>query len=259
MKAEDSEPPVQAPTRAAHPLCHFWPPLPGAPSRYHPAAPPLLPLTRDVRLTGLTSARPGSVERERARRAREESDEAGDPAHGRPPGDEEARGTCHGKDAGDGGGRVLHRATLAVARDGALFRGRYGPICTIKGMPAGRAGPGRTASASGRLRWVQNCWPLSDRLLRPGCVGPWLAPARTGGAGAGLGDSDDSDAPGCGTAGPVGPVPVGRPDPDRVTRMRRRERGRRRIRRKHPAPQRVRPSENTPRRRCRWSTDRKLH
>ena len=56
------------------------------------------------------------------------------------------------------------------------------------------------------------------------CQGPALP---------GQSDSEDLDAPDCGPCWPE-PVTGGRPDPDQVTRMRLRERGRRRIRRSHP-------------------------
>ena len=71
--------------------------------------------------------------------------------------------------------------------------------------PASQAGPGRKASASRRLRWVQ---PAHRASHRPAARGAAALPT----------ESCDSDAP---SSGPCRPVPEarGRPDPERVTRM----------------------------------------
>ena len=114
--------------------------------------------------------------------------------------------------------------------------------------PASRpgAGPGRTASASRGLLWVQPAHgPAAGgapsrrcphRVLPLECARPWPVLVRAGGPGqarSGQSDSDGSDAPACGPCWP-GPVPGGGPDPVRATRTLRRERGRHRIRRSHP-------------------------
>ena len=142
--------------------------------------------------------------------------------------------------------------------------------------PARRAGPGRTASASRRLRWVQPAHrpaaapsrrsPTESCALPPSPVTRMHRAVACAGPDRSRRGRPDPDRvtrmpwmhPVAARAGPG--QCQGEADPDRATWMRRRERGRQRIRRSHPHQNLPRQSalhsRTHPHRRCQGVPDR---